>query len=177
MSKFGFPGAGTVTLTRHGTAGSHPKKTKCRFTIEMNPVRINSKMVFFEDLKVKIDVDASLSLNDLLSWGCSIAHHHINDVAKSYPVWTEWGLYRDELMLAPDTSDTANRHKMTGVLRTVPWDLYLLTVSYDSLGEIWNDYLTGHIDGPSIDVYRNTESEPTWRLYEGVRGGMNIERY
>ena len=177
MSKFGFPGAGTVTLTRHGTAGSHPKKTKCRFTIEMNPVRVDSKMVFFEDLRVYREADASLSLNDLLSWGCSIAHHHINDVAKSYPVWTEWGLYRDELMLAPDTSDTANRHKMTGVLRTVPWDLYLLTVSYDSLGEIWNDYLTGHIDGPSIDVYRNTESEPTWRLYEGVRGGMNIERY
>ena len=33
MSKFGFPGAGTVTLTRHGTVGSRPKKIKYRFTI------------------------------------------------------------------------------------------------------------------------------------------------
>lgn len=33
MSKFGFPGAGTVTLTRHGAVGQRPKKIKYRFTI------------------------------------------------------------------------------------------------------------------------------------------------
>lgn len=173
--KFRIPDGGLVEIKRDGRADKeYPYRHRFRVRLDLD---IQDPGGFYtSNVKETLTViEQRGALNDVLAAAADRAakiYEEVTGTDEGHP----WEVLAMELRQAPYGDGEANKYRVSGVLRLGPWTLHGPVEPYFSLQEIFDACLLGYI-GDSVDVYRNDDDEPTWRVTVGPRDGMQVEKW